>query len=329
MVWSVSFMSKENPAVRNFALIGAAGYVAPRHMKAIRETGNRLVAAVDPHDSVGILDQYAPEARYFREIERFDRHLDKLRRGVVDDRVHLVSVCSPNFLHDAHCRLALRQDADVICEKPVVISPWNLDGLSAIEKETGHRIYTVLQLRLHPALLDLKRRVAAPGNHREVLVTYITPRGAWYHASWKGEEERSGGIGVNIGIHVFDLLLWLFGRCHAVRVHAADSYRMAGVLELERARVRWLLSVSPRDIAADGAGSGPRALRSLAVDGEVIEFTAGFEHLHTRVYEEILAARGFGLDEARPSIELAYRIRKTAVSHPDESAHPLARIRSS
>ncbi|MBN96106.1 MAG: oxidoreductase, partial [Deltaproteobacteria bacterium] len=294
----------------NFALVGAAGFVAPRHMKAIRDTGNTLLAAVDPHDSVGVLDTYFPDARFFPEIERFDRHLEKLRRLSDDDRVHYMSICSPNFLHDAHVRLALRVKAHAICEKPLVINPWNLDQLAELEADSGYRVYTVLQLRLAPSLVALKERLESspPGQRVEVDLTYITRRGPWYHASWKGAQERSGGIAMNIGIHFFDLLLWLFGEVETSSLHVNRPERMAGVLELERARVRWFLSCAREDLPQQVAAQGGHAYRSLTMDGEAIDFTSGFVDLHTRVYEDILSGGGFGIADARPSIKLVRAI---------------------
>lgn len=304
----------------NFALIGAAGFVAPRHLKAIRDTGNRLVAATDPHDSVGVLDQYFLEARFFPEIERFDRHIEKLRRGPADERVEYVSICSPNYLHDAHVRLALRLGCHAICEKPVVINPWNLDQLEALAGEHGRRVCTVLQLRQHPAVLALRGRLADDAVRRhEVTLRYVTGRGPWYHVSWKGREERSGGLAANIGIHFFDVLVWLFGPAEASRVHVRTAQRVAGTLELQRARVRWLLSVDVGDLPARPAPGQPLTHRSLTLDGAEVEFSEGFGDLHTRVYEDVLAGGGVSLAEARPSVELAYRIR-TAALEPAEPA---------
>lgn len=309
---------------KNFALIGAAGYIAPKHLKAIKDTGNRLIAAVDPHDSVGILDHYAFDVRFFTEIERFDRHLEKLRRGVDADRVHYVSICSPNYLHDAHCRLALRAKAIPICEKPLVINPWNLDALQELEQELGGHINTVLQLRLHPKLLELKETLQreTSSHQHDVCLTYVTARGGWYHTSWKGSPEKSGGIATNIGIHFFDLLLWLFGRAGDARVHHSDNKRMAGYLELEHARVKWFLSVDVADLPVAMAQGKPNTYRSITIDDREIEFTEGFTDLHTRVYEEALAGRGFGIEEARPSINLVYRIRTAALSPCDDMCHP-------
>jgi len=308
----------------NFALIGVGGYIAPRHLQAIKDTGNRLVAAVDPHDSVGILDRYFLDTHFFTEIERFDRHLEKLRRSSEEQRVHYVSICSPNYLHDAHCRLALRVKANVICEKPLVINPWNLSPLQDLEQETGCRISTVLQLRLHPQLIRLREKLIQENTHRQhdVCLTYITARGNWYHVSWKGMMEKSGGIATNIGIHFFDLLIWLFGTVGEIKVYHSDPKRMGGALELERARVKWFLSIDAADLPFPVA-EGRTTYRSIKVDDEEIEFTEGFTGLHTRVYEEVLAGRGFGIDDVRPSIELVYRIRTAPISPMDDMAHPL------
>jgi UDP-N-acetyl-2-amino-2-deoxyglucuronate dehydrogenase len=311
---------------RNFAITGVAGYVAPRHVRAIRDTGNQLVAAADPHDSVGFLDQYAFDVRFFTEFERFDRHLEKLRRGPEANRVHYVSVCSPNYLHDAHCRLALRVGADAICEKPLVVNPWNLDALQELEHETKRRIWTVLQLRIHPKLVTLRNTLRSQPSHaqHDVTLTYITGRGGWYHASWKGAEEKSGGIAANIGVHFFDLLWWLFGDAETCTVHLAGRKQMAGFIQFQRARVRWFLSVDPADLPFPAVPGKISTFRSIVIDGEEVEFTDGFADLHTRVYEEILAGRGFGIDDARPSIELVHRIRTASVdsSPASDTPHP-------
>jgi UDP-N-acetyl-2-amino-2-deoxyglucuronate dehydrogenase len=316
----------------NFAVIGAAGYIAPRHLKAIRDTGCRLVAATDPHVSVGVLDQYSLDVRFFPEIERFDRHLEKLRRGPEAGRVHWVSICTPNYLHDAHIRLALRVGAHALCEKPLVINPWNLDALEELERETGRSVRTVLQLRLHPALGGLKARLDAEpkGTRHDVVLTYITSRGPWYHTTWKGQIDRSGGVGTNIGIHFFDALLWLFGAERAHEVHVDDGRRMAGTLELERARVKWYLSVEPGDLPFAAEAGKRLTHRAMIVDGHEVEFSEGFGDLHTRVYEETLAGRGFGIADARPSIELVHRLRRSPAVAPTENAHPkvLAAARS-
>ncbi|MBP7675532.1 MAG: Gfo/Idh/MocA family oxidoreductase [Thermoanaerobaculia bacterium] len=311
--------------MKNFAVVGVGGYIAPRHLRAIRDTGNRLAAATDPSDSVGILDQFSFDVRYFREIERFDRHLDKLRRGRDDSRIEWVSICSPNYLHDAHIRLALRNGANVICEKPLVINPWNLDALAALEAETGRTIATVLQLRVHPALIELKARLDAERRiaRRDVVLTYVTSRGPWYHASWKGTEERSGGVGTNIGIHFFDLLLWLFGKPQLSEVHLRDPRRMSGLLELSGASVRWFLSVDSADLPASATAEGRSTFRSITVDGAAMEFTEGFADLHTRVYEKTLAGEGHGIEDARPSIELVHALRTVPIGG-DGPRHPAA-----
>ncbi len=314
----------------NFALIGAAGFVAPRHLKAIHDTGNRLIAAVDPHDAVGVLDRYAFDVRFFTEIERFDRHLEKLRRGPPEGRVEYVSICSPNYLHDAHVRLALRVGATPICEKPLVINPWNIDALEELEREHERKIFTVLQLRVHPSLVALEEslaraRAADPGAPRQqVVLTYVTTRGLWYGVSWKGNEERSGGLAANIGVHFFDLLMWLFGGAQRVEVHQREPRRMAGRLELAHADVRWLLSLEAADLPTPPQPGGKTTHRSITVDGAELEFTDGFTDLHTRVYEEILAGRGHGAADARPSIELVHQIRTAPLTAPAarEAAHP-------
>jgi len=314
----------------NFAITGVGGYIAPRHLKAIRDTGNRIIAAVDPKDSVGLLDHYGFGISYFTEIERFDRHLEKLRRGPEEQRVHFLSVCSPNYLHDAHCRLALRVGADVICEKPLVINPWNLDVLQELEAEYGKRIYTVLQLRVHPKLLALRERLQqeASDQQREIELTYIAGRGIWYQVAWKGDLSKSGGVATNIGIHFFDLLLWLFGEAGDIKVYHSDPYRMSGFLELERAKVKWFLSTDHHDLPFLVEPGVHSTYRSITIDGGEIEFSGGFTDLHTRVYEQTLAGQGFGIDEARPSVELVSRIRQAPISPLDEQTHPLLLKRS-
>lgn len=309
----------------NFALIGAAGYIAPRHMQAIKDTGNLLVCALDPSDSVGILDSYFERVEFFTEFERFDRHIGLLRRRQHADAVDYVSICSPNYLHDAHIRFALRNHADAICEKPLVLNPWNLDALEEDEEETGRRVYNVLQLRLHPTIQELKKRIAAKSDKRHCIdLTYITRRGAWYHYSWKGDVEKSGGVGTNIGVHFFDMLMWIFGsRCKS-EVHLADGRRMAGYLQLENADVRWYLSVDRDDLPPAAVAAGRPTFRTVTIDGEDIEFSEGFTDLHTLVYREVLAGRGFGIAETRPSIELVHDLRSLAVSITDvDTVHPM------
>ena len=311
--------------MRDFALIGAAGFVGVRHLRAIAETGNRLVAALDPHDNVGVLDQYFPDAHFFVEFERFDRHLDKLRRKRA--QVDFVSVCSPNYLHDSHIRFGLRSGADVICEKPLVLNPWNLDALEEMERETGRHVFTVLQLRLHPAIQALRARFADPGRRKhEVDLAYITSRGRWYHVSWKGALEKSGGIATNIGVHFFDMLQWVFGPVEACTLHRATPDTAAGYLELERARVRWFLSIDAGTLPPDVRAAGKRTYRAITVDGEQVEFSDGFGDLHTATYRDVLAGGGFRCAEARPAIELVHRIRHASVRDDRTSMHPLARL---
>jgi UDP-N-acetyl-2-amino-2-deoxyglucuronate dehydrogenase len=295
--------------MKNFALIGAGGYIAPRHMKAVKDTGNNLIAALDKHDSVGILDSYFPEAEFFVEFERFDRHIEKLRRlGTLTD---YVAVCSPNYLHDAHIRFGLRIGANVICEKPLVLNPWNIDGLTEIEKETGRKISTILQLRLHPAIIALREKIQknSSGKKYEIDLRYITSRGHWYHISWKGDPQKSGGIATNIGIHFFDMLIWIFGDVKINEVHQHTAETASGKLELERANVNWFLSIDANTLPGEIKQSGKRTFRSLTIDGEAFEFSEGFTELHTRSYEEILKGNGFPVEEARKSIELVHAIR--------------------
>lgn len=296
--------------MKRFALIGAAGYIAPRHLKAIKETGNTLVAALDKHDNVGILDSYFPASDFFTEFERFDRHLDKLRR--LNQGVDYVSICSPNYLHDSHIRFALRQKADAICEKPLVLNPWNVDALAEIEKETGKKVYTILQLRLHPAIIELRNKIlnGPPDKIYDVDLTYITSRGNWYQVSWKGEDPKSGGVATNIGIHFFDMLLWIFGSPKRVTVTELSADTAIGHLELQRANVNWLLSIDANRLPNAVQLAGKRTFRSLKMEGHEIEFSEGFTDLHTVSYQHILEGKGFGLNEARPSIELIHQIRQ-------------------
>lgn len=313
--------------MKNFALTGLAGYISPRHLQAIKDTGNRLVAAVDPHDSVGIIDSYFPEASFFTEVERFDRHLEKMKRESKDKAIDYLSICSPNNLHDAHIRLAMRVGSDAICEKPLVLNPWNLDALQALEEEYGQRVWTILQLRLHPSLIELKEKLDAQKSDKrhKIRLTYITSRGLWYHYSWKGNEEQSGGIGTNIGIHFFDMLMWLFGPAQSMELHIREKNRMGGFLELPNADVEWYLSLEPEDIP-DNENNQQRTFRSIAVDGDELEFSGGFTDLHTRVYEETIAGNGFGIEDARPSIELVHKLRTMKVSEkPSALIHPIVK----
>jgi UDP-N-acetyl-2-amino-2-deoxyglucuronate dehydrogenase len=310
--------------MKNFALIGAAGFVAPRHMKAIQETGNNLVAALDINDSVGVIDSYFPDARFFVEFERFDRHVDKLRRQNHSQKIDYVSVCSPNYLHDAHVRFAMRSEADAICEKPLVINPWNIEGLHEIEVDTGHRVNCILQLRLHPAIIALREKVATAQSDtkHEVDLTYITSRGRWYLVSWKGDERRSGGIATNIGVHFYDMLHFVFGALQENYVHYYSNTRAAGYLEYQNARVRWLLSVNSTDLPDSVVADGQRTYRSITVDGQEIEFSGGFADLHTVSYQQIMIGQGFGLDDSRVAIETVARIRNGPVQADRGDRHP-------
>jgi UDP-N-acetyl-2-amino-2-deoxyglucuronate dehydrogenase len=295
--------------VKNFALIGVAGFIAPRHLQAIKDTGNNLVAALDKFDSVGILDSYFPNADFFTEFERFDRHLEKLRRE--GKKIDYVSICSPNYLHDSHIRFALRHGADAICEKPLVLNPWNLDALTEIEKENKRKINTILQLRLHPAIVQVKQDIdrAPKSKYFNVDLTYITSRGSWYHHSWKGEEAKSGGIATNIGVHFFDMLLWIFGKPREIRPNEIQADHASGVLVFPNATINWFLSINPDHLPTQAKDEGKRTFRSLQIEGSEIEFSDGFTGLHTRCYEEIIAGRGFGIDDARPSIEVVHQLR--------------------
>lgn len=309
----------------NFALIGASGFIAPRHMAAIKATGHQLIAALDPSDSVGIIDSYFPESSFFTEFERFDRHLDKLRRIGGAGKVEHMAICSPNYLHDSHIRFALRSDSDVICEKPLVLNPWNIDGLAEVERASGRKVNTILQLRVHPAIEALHQRFTAepPASRKhEVDLTYITGRGLWYLHSWKGEEKKSGGIATNIGVHFFDMLGHLFGKLQENRVHLSEDARAAGYLEYEKARVRWFLSVDAADVPHSAAGQ--RTYRSITIDGEEIEFSSGFTDLHTVSYERILAGKGYGLEASRSAIEVVSAIR-TMTPTTVGDRHPLAK----
>lgn len=312
---------------KNFAITGVAGYIAPRHLQAIKDTGNQLVAAIDPHDAVGILDKYFEDVRFFTEFERFDRHIEKLRRQGQDKKVHYVTICSPNYLHDAHARFALRIGADVICEKPVVLNPWNIDALEELEQESGKKIYTILQLRAHPSLIALKEKLKkeTQNKKKEIQLTYITSRGLWYLVSWKGNLERSGGLVTNIGIHLFDLLIWLFGKVEHSEVHISTPTKTAGYLELVNAKVKWFLSIDKNDLPDESRKNNKTVFRSITIDGQEMEFSEGFADLHTIVYRETLAGRGFGLEDARPSITLAHDIRNAKTIGPNQNSHQLVK----
>lgn len=316
----------ENSTVKNFALIGAAGYIAPRHMRAIKETGNKLVAALDPFDSVGIIDSFFPEADFFIETERFDRHIDKLRRKN-ENKIDYVSICSPNYLHDAHIRLALRNQADAICEKPLLLNPWNIEGLIDIEKESGKKIHNILQLRQHKAIIDLKNKFDKLPNDKKhnINLTYITSRGKWYYYSWKGEEAKSGGIVTNIGIHFFDMLTWIFGKAQNSHLHLMQPNKASGLLELEKANVSWYLSLDNNDLPKNAIENNLSTYRSITIDGEEIEFSGGFTDLHTLSYKNILAGNGYGIEDARSSIEIAHTIRNQELSRDRSDLHPFVK----
>lgn len=296
---------------KNFSLIGAAGYIVPRHLKAIKDTGNNLLASLDKHDCVGILDSYFPNSDFFTEYERFDRHIDKLKRQ--GTQMDYVTICTPNYLHDSHIRFALRHGADTICEKPIVLNPWNVDALEEIERETGRKVNTILQLRHHPAILELKRRVDQAPKDKvfDIDLTYITSRGRWYFISWKGDIQKSGGVATNIGVHFFDMLTWIFGDVKENVVHVSKPDKAAGFLGLERARVRWFLSVDYDDLTNEIKSKGQRTFRSISIEGEELEFSDGFTDLHTVSYQEILKGKGYGLADARSSIQTVHHIRNS------------------
>lgn len=308
---------------KNFGIIGVAGYIAVRHLKAIKDTGNNLLASLDRFDSVGIIDCYFPESDFFVEFERFDRHFDKLK--MTGTKIDYVSICSPNYLHDSHIRFALRHKADAICEKPIVLNPWNVDALQQIERETGQRIFTILQLRLHPRIAELYEQIKNGPKDKiyDIDMTYITSRGNWYQFSWKGDVQKSGGVATNIGIHFFDMLIWIFGKVKNNVVHLSEYNKAAGYLELENARVRWFLSIDNNDIPENIKKAGHRTFRSIVVDGKEIEFSEGFTDLHTSSYKEILAGKGFGLNDARQSVEAAYVIRNSKPVGPSGEFHKL------
>ena len=305
----------------NYALIGAAGYIAPRHLKAIKETGGNLAVAYDVNDSVGIMDSHFPDAAFFTEFERFDAHVANLRRA--QQGIDYVGICSPNYLHQSHMSFALRAGADAICEKPLVISPSDIDNLEALEAETGQRIYSILQLRLHHSIIALRDMVANGPKDKiyDVDLGYFTSRGAWYHASWKGLEEKSGGIATNIGVHFYDMLSFIFGPVQSNIVHHRGQDAAAGYIELAQARVRWVLSIN-RDHLPPHTPAGQTTHRSITVEGEEIEFSGGFTDLHTASYQNVLDGNGYGLNVVRPSIELVNSIRTAPIELGRGEQHP-------
>jgi len=309
--------------MKNFALIGAAGYIAPRHMRAIKETNNNLIATLDKCDSVGIIDSYFPNADFFTEFERFDRHIDKLKR--VGKKIDYVSICTPNYLHDSHIRFALRHNADAICEKPIVLNPWNVDALNEIEKETERKIYTILQLRLHPSIVALKEKIEKEKDKNKIYdidLSYITSRGNWYYISWKGDLSKSGGIATNIGVHFFDMLSWIFGPVKENIVHLTENNKAAGFLQLQNARVRWFLSLDKNDLPKSAIENGIPTYRSITIEGEELEFSGGFTELHNDSYREILAGNGFTISDARDSIQTVYTIRNSKAVGLKGNYHP-------
>lgn len=314
--------------MKNFALIGASGYIAPRHLKAIKDTNNNLLAALDRFDSVGIMDSYFPNADFFIEPERFDRHLEKLK---YDKNIELdyVSICTPNYLHDSHIRMALRRGADAICEKPLVLNPWNLDALVKMEKESGQRIWNILQLRLHKSIIELKKKVDAAPKDKifDIDLTYLTSRGNWYYTSWKGDDSKSGGVASNIGVHFYDMLSWIFGGVKTNITHIHTHDRAAGYLEFERARVRWFLSINYDVLPNDIKSKGQRTYRSIEIEGEELEFSGGFTDLHTKTYEGIISGQGYGLEDARQSIEIVHDIRNSEPIGLKGDYHPLAKLK--
>lgn len=312
--------------MKKFALVGAAGFIAPRHMNAIKATGNDLVAALDNSDCVGIMDSYFPGAAFFTEFERFDRHIDKLKRA--NQKIDFITICSPNYLHDSHARFGLRAGCDVICEKPVVLNPWNVDALEEIENETGKKVSCILQLRNHPAIIALKRKIQGekPTKKYDIDLTYLTSRGIWYHASWKGNEMKSGGIATNIGIHFFDMLTWIFGPVQSQVVHLRNHDRASGFMELKNARVRWFLSINENCLPPSVAEKGFRTYRSITIDKEELEFSEGFADLHTQSYEQVLSGNGFGLSDSRNAIDIVHNIRKAEIHGLSGDYHPMAKL---
>jgi len=312
--------------MKNFALIGASGYIAPRHLQAIKHTNSNLLAAYDRFDSVGVMDSYFPKADFFVEFERFDRHIEKLK---YDKKVKLdyVSICTPNYLHDSHIRMALRHGADAICEKPLVLNPWNIDALNKVEKETGKKVYNILQLRVHQSIIDLKKKIDAAPKDKifDVDLTYLTSRGNWYYTSWKGNAEKSGGIATNIGVHFYDMLSWIFGDVKQNVVHVHEHDRAAGYLELERARVRWFLSINEEVLPDEVKAKGQRTYRSITIEGEELEFSGGFTDLHNKVYDSILNGQGYGLEDARQAIEIVHNIRHSKPVGLKGEYHPFAK----
>lgn len=324
--------------MKNFALIGAAGYIAPRHMKAIKDTGNDLCAAYDVFDSVGIIDSYFPKCSFFTQYELFERHVTKMENGAIikkdgrcTGKLDYVSICTPNYLHDAHIRFGLRAGANVISEKPLVLNPKSIDALEKIENETGKKVFNILQLRLHSAIIDLKKKIDQGPVDKiyDLDLTYITSRGHWYYTSWKGDARKSGGVATNIGVHFYDMLAWIFGEVKQNIVHISSHDRVAGFLEFEKARVRYFLSINFDTLPLEAKLAGKRTYRSLLMEGNEIEFSDGFTELHTDSYNHILSGEGFGLDQARKSIEIVHNIRNATPIGLKGDYHPFATKESS
>jgi len=306
--------------MKKFGLIGAAGYIAPRHMKAIKDTGNVLQVALDPSDSVGVIDSYFPQASFFTEVERFDRHIDKLRRR--GDGLDYISVCSPNYLHDSHVRLGLRNECDIICEKPLVVNPHNLEYLETLEAETGKKINNILQLRLHESVIKLKQEISKDEIY-DIDLSYITSRGLWYYYSWKGDETKSGGLATNVGVHFFDMLIWIFGNVVRSEVHVLENDVAAGFLHLENARIRWFLSCNSKYLPDEAKKENKSTYRSIRIDDNEFEFSTGFTELHTKSYQDVLNGKGFGIQDVKAAINLVDNIRYTKASGMNRNSHPL------
>lgn len=314
--------------MKNFALIGASGYIAPRHMKAIKDTNNNLIVALDKNDSIGIIDSYFPKADFFTEIERFDRHVQKLKYEK-DIKIDYTAICSPNYLHDSHIRMSLRNGSDAICEKPLVLNPWNIGALERLENETGKKIWNVLQLRVHPAIIKLRDKIKNDKSNSkyDIDLTYLTSRGKWYHSSWKGDISKSGGVTTNIGVHFFDMLSWIFGNVQSNIVHVNTHDRAGGFIEFEKARVRWFLSINEDLIPSEIRSKGQKTYRSIKIQGEELEFSGGFEELHTLVYKDIISGSGFSLEDAKPAIEIISDIRNSSITKLTSDYHPLCKLK--
>ncbi|MDD3724021.1 MAG: Gfo/Idh/MocA family oxidoreductase [Bacteroidales bacterium] len=312
--------------MKNFGIIGVAGYIAPRHLRAIKDTGNNLIVALDKSDTVGIMDSYFPNSSFYTEFERFDRYVDKIKH--TEKKLDYISVCTPNYLHDSHIRFGLRTQCDVICEKPLVLNPWNIDAISMMEKETGKKVYNILQLRLHQAIIDWKKEIENGPKDKvyDFDLTYITSRGTWYYTSWKGVTEKSGGVATNIGVHFYDMLSWIFGEIKENIVHVYQHDRAAGFLRFEKARVRYFMSINADTLPQQAILEGKRTYRKIEMEGKEIEFSEGFTELHTESYRQILAGNGFSLEDSRQSIQIVSDIRNSKPVGLKGDYHPLAKL---